>query len=503
MAVAVKERVGKKRVSQETRIAALAYVLASRSFEDFLDHVWIMEPPPGGGRIKFVKWSHLMGMAKKLVINRLLIILKARQIGFSWLVAAYVAWTILFKEGAVVLMLSKGQDEARTILGKVRFVLRNLPEGWLPALGVDSRGEITIPSMNSKVTALPATEDAGRSETATLVIQDEADFHEYLDTNYAAVKPTIDAGGQMVMGSTSNKRKMTSLFKDLYRRAKAKESGEGWVHIFFPWHVRPERDVEWYERTKADVPATDDMSPELYMEQEYPNSEDEALAPSRVLAAFDHDVLKQMEADAREPMRIMDGVVRIYRGWQIGSRYACGTDTSHGVGQDFSASVVVDVQSGYVCADILSNTLPPEELAWHTMEMLKVYKNPLWAVEDNDWGIVAIKAAQRERYPRLYKRKTSRHGADKVGWHTDTRSRYTLWGELIEATNAGLIVVPNSKGLSQFYSVIRNPNQDGRIEAMEGAHDDYPMAVAIAWQMRKHAYAGVTGGKIIQMPKMW
>ena len=133
---------------------------------DFLDFVYILEPPPGRGRIRFTRWDHLIDISEKLISERLIVILKARQIGFSWLIAAYAAWLARFHEGAVILMLSKGQDEAKALLGKVRFILVNLPDTWQVKFGADSKSEIEIPEMNSKIVALPATEDAGRSETA-------------------------------------------------------------------------------------------------------------------------------------------------------------------------------------------------------------------------------------------------------------------------------------------------------------------------------------------------
>ena len=230
---------------------------------DFLDFVYILEPPPGRGRIRFTRWDHLIDIAEKLTSERLIVILKARQIGFSWLIAAYAAWLARFHEGAVILMLSKGQDEAKALLGKVRFILVNLPDTWQVKFGADSKSEIEIPEMNSKIVALPATEDAGRSETATVVVQDEADFHEYLDANYAAVKPTIDAGGQLIQGSTSNKRKMISLFKELYRGAP----DNGYAKVFLGWDVRPCRDKKWYAQlgvpllvpARPDVPAQEHL----------------------------------------------------------------------------------------------------------------------------------------------------------------------------------------------------------------------------------------------------
>ena len=273
---------------------------------DFLDHVKILERSQlhsgvSGGAVPFQKWPYLLELAKSIVDNRLVTVLKARQLGFSWTTAAYAAWLITFSPGTNVLMISKGQTEAYSLLDKVRFILKNLPEGWQQPLSPDSRCEIGIPSYDSKVVALPSTEDAGRSETASVVIQDEADFHEYHAQNYAAVKPTVDAGGQMIMGSTSNKREMSSLFKEIYRNAP----NNGWNKLFVPWHARPGRTDQWYAGVKDTVPAIElaGMSPEQFMEQEYPGEELEALAPPRAQSIFDRDMIAGMADDCINPLR--------------------------------------------------------------------------------------------------------------------------------------------------------------------------------------------------------
>jgi hypothetical protein len=58
-----------------------------------------------------------------------------------------------------------------------------------------------------------------------------------------------------------------------------------------------------------------------------------------------------------------------------------------------------------------------------------------------------------------------------------------LFGLLIPAINDYQIRIYNREGLEQFYGIIRNmePGKDGKIEAMGGKHDDYPIAVGIAW----------------------
>jgi hypothetical protein len=151
-------------------------------------------------------------------------------------------------------------------------------------------------------------------------------------------------------------------------------------------------------------------------------------------------------------------------------------------------TVILDAVTGYVAADIYSQVLNPSELAVASVELLNKYDSPIWGIEDNDWGILTIAMAQELRYRKLFYR-----DGDKPGWHTyDTAgmtngSRYVLWGDLIEAVHSRAITVPSGDGLSQFFTVIRNPDKRGRIEAQSGTHDDYPMAVGIAWQLRQSA----------------
>ena len=44
--------------------------------------------------------------------HRLTVVLKARQLGFSWLVVCYSLWLMMFRSSATVLLFSKRDDEA-------------------------------------------------------------------------------------------------------------------------------------------------------------------------------------------------------------------------------------------------------------------------------------------------------------------------------------------------------------------------------------------------------
>ena len=453
--------------------------LAQNYFSRFLPFIRILEPPPGRGNIPFEPWPHLMEVCDILDSKKLLVWLKSRQTGASWLLAAYSLWMAQYHHGAVILLLSQGEEEAKKLLGKCKYIYEMLPPGLRVQTGIDSRQELTFPSMASAITALPSTEKAGRSITASLIIMDEADFHEYAESSFAAVKPTIDdSGGQLIMVSTSNATSSGSLFKTMYREAP----NNGFSKVFYGWNVRPGRDNAWYDERKNEYHDT------ALFEKEYPSTEEEALSPPRTISAFDSEKLNAMRDDLRTPIEKMQcgtATANIYQDFSPGKRYVAATDTAHGTGGDNAVTVVMDAQTGYVVADIMNNLIPPDQLGLASAQLLERYKDPLWAIEDNDWGQTTISTAQRIRYPRIFYRDEG-----KPGWHTDEHSRVRLYSGLMEAVHSRLIVIPNEDGLAEFYSLIQNPKKGGRVEAQQGSKDDYPLAVGMALQIRSKAQAG-------------
>ena len=108
---------------------AAGFALAERYFNDFLDHVQVMEPPPGRGVIPFERWNHLVEVCHNLDSEKLIVWLKSRQTGASWLLAAYALWTAMYRTGALVLLLSQGEEESKVLLSKSRFIYERLPSG--------------------------------------------------------------------------------------------------------------------------------------------------------------------------------------------------------------------------------------------------------------------------------------------------------------------------------------------------------------------------------------
>jgi hypothetical protein len=157
--------------------------------------------------------------ADLLQANRLLVVLKARQLGLTWLVLAFALWLMLFYPIATVLLFSRRDDEAADLLAvRLRGLYDRLP-AFLQVRGfaTDNDHELALAS-GSRALAFPTT--AGDSYTATLAIVDEADLCPDLDRLMRAVKPTIDGGGRMVLLSRPDKAKPQSPFKRIYTAAR-------------------------------------------------------------------------------------------------------------------------------------------------------------------------------------------------------------------------------------------------------------------------------------------
>lgn len=457
------------------------FELGRRTFRDFIRFVSI--PESGKGMVPMQEWPHILQAIEVLSTDQLIVWAKCRQIGITTILAAYAVWHAMFTPRALVVIFSRNQQQSYAFLQKARDIYLSLPDELKIGLTVpDNREQMTFVN-GSEIQAFPSTVDAARGLTPTLVVMDEADYHEYIEAGYAAVRPGISNNhGQMVITSTVSAYKMSSFFQRLYQDSP----GNGFKRLFFGWRVHPDRSDTWYEeerRTYQDL---------ALFQKEFPATEEEAFAPAKAIAAFDLEVLAQMKKRCMTPLDVLtmqNGVkANIYQEFQPGIRYAAATDTSHGTGQDYAVTVLMDTINGCVVADIMSSVINGPQLAIASVELLNMYDSPIWGIEDNDWGITTINEAQNLRYKRLYQ-----HEKGRPGWHTwDTQghpkgSRFQIWGDLIEAINHRRITIFNEEGLAQFFTVIRNPDKNGRIEAQQGAHDDYPMAMVIAYQLKDQA----------------
>ena len=245
--------------------------------------------------VPFDLWEGQMPALNSFINDRLSIVLKARQLGLSWLALAYASHGLVFKPGYSVVALSKREDEAKELVRRTILILKNLP-AWLMrerkyapddfpgATWEATTTSVTINHPGSEpatFTSFTSSPDSARSFTASLVIIDEWAFQMYAREIWSAAYPTINrpTGGKVIGISTA---KLGTFFEEVW---KAAEQGKNkFKPIFLPWWTDPRRSREWYEDTKAELPHS-------YM-QEYPATPEEAFSFGEMTAfpEFSRDI---------------------------------------------------------------------------------------------------------------------------------------------------------------------------------------------------------------------
>ena len=393
----------------------------------------------------------------------------------------------MYRAASTWLLFSRGEREVIELLDKARRMYKHLPTFLQLKLTHDPEKEMRFGNYSS-IKAFAATETGGISYDASGIVCDEWDYHPFAEGNYINAKPAMEDGGQFIGITTVDILNPDTHAKTIFQDAlKGKNE---FTPLFFPYTARPGRDEKWYEEKKSNIPESElgNLTPELYMFQNYPRSIEEAFSVPQTVAAFDVKSLGGMMEDVRNPVHIDEidnTIIKIYKPFSIGNFYIAASDTSHGVGKDYSVTVIMNVRTGEIVADIMHQLLSPEELAYHSVKLLKLYKNPRWYPENNEWGRTVIIKAQELGYTNFGYQDDKKRRDGQEGWKTDSKTRFELFGELIPAINNRQITIYNKAGIKQFYDIIRNADAGGRIEAMQGRHDDYPIAVGICWARKK------------------
>ena len=426
----------------------------------------------------FRLWPAQVRVVWMLMLERLVIILKARQLGISWLCCAYVLWRCLFQPGQVILLFSKGQDEADELLRRVKVLYERLPE-WLlratPPLAKDPTTSLIVWVNGSRVRSLPATRSAGRSFTASVVVLDEAAFLAWADQLFTALKPTIDAGGQLIILSTANG--IGNLFHRLWIRAVA--GLNGFKTIFLAWWCRPGRTLEWYHAQLAEY---DDPA---MVKQEYPSSANEAfLVSGRV--RFQPEWIERQAANVQsglpsrklpKALQHIDGLT-VYALPRRGRRYVLGADVAEGLEHgDYSAGTLVDAETWEEVAH-LHGHWEPDQFAKQLWALAKVYGAEI-AVERNNHGHAVLLELKH-----LEARKVARGLDKKLGWLTNAQTKPQGVDLLAQALRDGLVKVRTQASLDEMQ--IYRIDTDGSTGAPSNYYDDRVMSWVIALSVITH-----------------
>lgn len=469
---------------QKELIAVLGHCAADPAF--FIDRLCQVYDSEAKTWIDFQLWPAQRDALQMIHENQLTVVLKARQLGLTWLCLGYALWQMIFHPVAKPLVFSRREEDAIYLLGdeRLRGMHKRLPE-WLRvamrAETVSSAARSWTLANGSVAHCFPIT--GGDSYTATFALADEFDILNSSSSSQEqgrllrAVKPTIDAGGKMVLLSRSDKTKPESEFKNLYRAAK---KGEGpWKCIFLPWTTHPKRDAAWYERQKADSLARTGFLDALF--EQYPATDAEALAPAaadkRIPAEWILGCFQEQKPLTRKELPkgcpSVPGL-EVYKLPEVFHEYVIGADPAEGnPSGDSSALTVLDLATGEEVAS-LAGLIQPSTFAHYMHKIGDWYNRASLCVERNNHGhAVILWLAEHSDLTIL-------NGEDsKPGWLSNVRGKAMLYNTTCDALKDGTTTIHSFATYTQLASI------EGRtLRAPEGQHDDRAISFALASQGR-------------------
>lgn len=456
--------------------------------------------------VPFRLWPAQKRLLGTLHDNQLVVILKARQLGISWLALGYALWTLIYRPIASISVFSRRETEAVYMISneRLRGMFHHLP-AWMRSghkSTVDS-GREWILSNGSAVRAFPTS--AGDSYVSTLAIIDEADLAPDLNYLMGAVKPTIDNGGKLVLLSRSNKSEPGSEFKRIYKGAKAGDTD--WKAAFLPWSANPLRDQAWYERQRKDILARTGSLDDLF--EQYPESDEQALS-ARSLDKRISPIWLIGCYEERKPLWVRGSPsipgLELYSPPVTGKRYVIGADPAEGnPGSDDSSLTVMDLVTGAEVAT-LAGKFEPSIFAGYIAQVSRFYNYAPAMVERNNHGHSVIQwleeHGRRTRLllghdaetHRMDKKSRKRRKLMKAGWLSSTLGKAILYTATAEFFRTNYDA--NQKVLYSFLTYTQLCSiEASTLRSPAGEHDDkadsFALAVVGREQIKDRGYSGV------------
>lgn len=435
---------------------------------------------PHKGLIPFKTFDYQDDLLRDFNNYRFNIILKARQLGISTIVGAYVAWMMMFHREKNILVVATKFSTAGNLVKKVKQIIKHLPD-WIriTKITTDNRTAFEL-SNGSQIKASSTSADAGRSEALSLLVVDEAAHVEGIKEMWAGIYPTLSTGGNCIALSTPNG--VGNWFYEKYVEAV---EGENEFHpIRLNWDVHPERDKTWFEKETKNM-SQREIAQEL--ECNFNMSGETVINPEDV------DFLRQM---IKEP-KYRVGFDRNYWIWENYSpsnTYLMTVDVARGDGADNSAFHIIKLETMEVVAEYRGK--PNLDMFANLVNTVgREYGNCLLVVENATVGFNVLEKLQEMQYPNLYYSIKSTHEyIDQIeaeyrngtvpGFTNSMKTRPLIIAKLEEFIRNRILKSYSERLVHELESFVW---QNGRPQAMKGRNDDLVMALAIGCWVRDTA----------------
>lgn len=450
-----------------------------------------------------------------------IIILKARQIGFSTLTEA-----VIFKETATKFNINSGiithKEEATTNLFNMsKRMYDNLPDKIKPELKASNAKELIFDNkkgtgLKSKIKCMTAGSDGvGRSDTFNNLHISELAFwgNRAKETAIGLFQAVPNLPNTMIIiESTANGYEY---FKSLWDLAVKGESD--FIPIFVGWNEMVEYQMPYtgFELTKKEKELQQLYNvtleqltwrrwciqnncggDEQQFKQEYPINPQEAFLSTGTCPFDKEKIINRLQAIPK-PLKIgyftyeydglkikkiqwvndKNGYIKIYKAPNVPkqTKYVIGGDTA-GEGSDYFTGHVLDAKTGEQVA-VLKNQFDPDLytkqmycLGWYySSTNVEGIKEPALIAIEANFDSYPIMELQRLGYTNQYIREkpdTYTGATEKrFGFKTTLLTRPTIISNLIQIVRDYTYLINDKDTLEELLTIIRN--EKGRIEAPE------------------------------------
>lgn len=459
----------------------------------------------------------------------LIIILKARQLGFSTFTGG-----VIFKLSATKRFVDSGivahTSEASTnLFNMYKLFYECLPDSMKPSLKASNAKEVVFDNeqgtgLKSKIRCMTAgAKGLGRSLTLNYLHLSELAFWE------GDVQETLTGLMQaftgkpdsiLIIESTANGYEK---FKDIWDDAV--NGDNDYIPLFVGWNelddyqapydgfeLTPEEcelkekynltleQLQWRRNTIRNK-CNNDID---QFHQEYPICPEEAFLASGHCAFLQDNLIERLKT-VEEPKKrgyfdyeldpdsekILNywwvddkrGAIRIWEEPEAKKPYVIGGDTSGEGSDEFTADVIDNT----TCKQVATYEKETDETLYaRQMWCLGMYYNTALISIETNFSTYPVKELQRLRYPKQYVREKedtySGRISDAFGFRTTTLTRPVLIGYLKDLIRDNVDLINDRKTINQCLTFVKN--KEGKYEAIEGKHDDKVMSLGIALYSR-------------------
>lgn len=445
------------------------------------------------GLVPFKLYDYQKEAIKHFVLHRNVIVNKARQLGFTTLTAAFIAWLILFHKDKQVLCVSTKADVAKEMIDRIKVMLNHLPD-WLYLADFDENRAHKIALTNgSSVESVARSDDAGRSKSVALLVIDEAAIVRNMDEMWKGLKSTTSTGGKTIALSTP--RGVGNWFHKIYTNARA--GANEWYPMLTNWWECPEYAVDLKEDPQSPGGKTSTWFREFTKDMTPTQIRQELLTEFLETGDtfFQSQTIKSLMDSAKHPIS-REGRDNGLWTWALpvpGHKYLLSTDTASGAAEDFSTFHVIDLVTMEVVCELMCK-IQPDLFGDICMEVATQY-NMAYIAADNQ-GSFAHAACYHMKNAgyknlmffnkdfKLIDRWTADYQGLPPGIPTDVRNRGAMVAKLEEYLRKGLITTYSHRLVNEMhtFSIV-----NGKPQAIKspGCHDDLIMALALGVWIRE------------------